>query len=219
MASTVPNTGGSNVTATLWRADNFTVGGLGWNVSSIQTYAYDTNNATPRWTEASIFIMRNTEGTPLVASASASWAYSGINRVFNGEANLGNTARQLQLLTANFNDVVLDPGEYLFGFWVNNTTAGTNNWFPYVMDINPDNAFDPITRAGNSLVSSNGGESWSVTSVGTGGWNQAPEIPFIVIGTAVPEPSTLALVLLGMVPLAAGRRWVIKKRSANSPQV
>ena len=199
MASVVPNSAGSNVTATAWRADNFSVGGPGWLVDSIQTFAYDTNNPTPRFGEAFIRIHANDGGAPgsILTSSNATWEYSGINRIFNGEGNLLNSARQVQRITANFGGFALGPGDYFFSFSVSNT-AGVNNWFPYVMDINPDDANNPITRVGNSFGSGNSGETWAPLNVGTGDWNQSPEIPFVISGTAIPEPTSCVLFILGM---------------------
>lgn len=210
MASLVPNTGGSNVTAAVWRADDFTVGGPGWVVNRIDTYAYDTNNANPRFANALIQIRRGSAEGEVVASANATWSYSGINRVFNGVANLSNTARQLQRVTGTFADIVLDPGLYFMVFKVDNTastpTAVVNNWVPYVMDINPSDANDPITRIGNSLVSTNSGVSFSTATVTTGGWNQAPELAFEVYGQPVPEPATMLALGAGLAAVAARRR-------------
>ncbi len=208
MASLVPNTGGPNVTAGGWRADNFTVGGAGWLVGSIQTYAYDTSNPDPRFGVATIRIHENSGGSPgeVLVSAAANWAYSGINRVFNGVGNLSNTARQLQLLTADFGDFHLAAGDYFFSFSVSNTApTATNNWLPMVMDINPDNPDDPITRVGNSFYSGTSGASWASAIVATGDWNQAPEIAFTINGTAIPEP-TSALLCAGLLFGFAGLR-------------
>jgi hypothetical protein len=92
--------------------------------------------------------------------------------------------------------LALGAGNYFFSFTVTNS-AGVNNWLPFVMDINPGDANDPVTRIGNSFVSTNSGASWALAVVSTGDWNNSPEIPFIVRGTAVPEPSSLMLLLLG----------------------
>jgi hypothetical protein len=212
MASVTPNATGSNVTATLWRADNFSVGGQGWFIDSIQTYAYDTNFADPRFGEAIIRIHANDgeNGSPgtILASSNATWQLAGINRVFNGAANIGNTARQLQLLTANFGGLSLAAGDYYFSFSVSNTNVtATNNWFPYVMDINPNDPNDPITRIGNAYSSGNLGASWTISTLATGGWNQAVEIPFIISGTAaIPEPNTFLLLMLGTASVMFRRK-------------
>ncbi|MCC5821667.1 MAG: PEP-CTERM sorting domain-containing protein [Phycisphaerales bacterium] len=205
MASAVPNTAGSNVTASLLRGDDFSVGGPGWIISNIQMFAYDTNNANPRWSDAQISIRENNGGSvgDVVASAAATWEYSGINRVFNGEANLSNTARQIQTLTADFGGLVLGAGDYWVTIGITNT-AGVNSWMSFVMDNNPDDANNPITRVGNSIISTNSGETWAAGNVTTGDWNQSPELPFLINGTIVPAPGAMAL--LGLGGLMAGRR-------------
>jgi hypothetical protein len=205
MASLVPNTAGSNVTAAVHRGDNFTVGGPGWIVSNIQMFAYDTNNANPRWSAAQISIRQNNAGSvgDVVASAAATWTYSGINRVFNGATNLSNSARQIQTLTADFGGVALGAGDYWVTISITNT-AGVNSWMSFVMDNNPADADNPITRIGNSIVSTNNADTWSIATVTTGDWNQAPELPFLINGTVVPAPGAMAL--LGLGGLMAGRR-------------
>jgi hypothetical protein len=207
MASLIPNTAGSNVTATLWRADNFAVTGPGWLVDFIETFAYDTNNPVPRFQSATINIHSDSGGTPgaILTSANATWGYSGINRIFNGEANLGNTARQVQRITANFNGYELSAGNYFFSFSVTNSD-GVNNWFPFVMDINPADSNDPITRVGNSYISSDSGGTWALSNVSTGGWNQSPDIAFLVRGTAVPEPSSCLMLFAATTSLLVRRR-------------
>lgn len=203
MASLVPNTAGSNVTTVVRRADDFTVGGPGWIVSKIETFAYDTNNPTPRWDSALITIHSGSPDGPIAASANATWELSGINRIFNGEANLGNTARQLSRITADFGSIELGAGDYWMVLSITHS-AGVNSWFPFVMDINPADPNDPITRVGNSQVSTDSGATWALGSVSTGGWNQSPEMAFVVRGEVIPAPGAIAA--LGFAGLAASRR-------------
>jgi hypothetical protein len=202
MASVVPNSGGSNTTATIWRADDFAVSGDGWNVSTINMFAYDTSNPTPRWSTAQIQIRSGAANGTVVGSAVPTWGLAGINRTFNGGTT--DTARQLSMLSADFGGLELDPGTY-FAVLTITSSAGANNWVPYVMDINPNNANDPITRVGNSLVSTDSGANWTAGVVTTGGWNQSPELPFVVNGTLIPEPAS-AMAVLGLGVLLLRRR-------------
>lgn len=206
MASLVPNTSGSNVTQTVWRADEFEVTGNPWLVNQIDTYAYDTNNPTPRWTSATIQIRSGSADGAVVASSNATWGLSGINRVFNGVANLTNTARQVNRVSGAFADVELAAGTYFMVFTLDMTAAGANAWFPYVMDPNAANPDDPITRIGNSLVSTDSGVTFGPATVTTGGWNLAPEVSFQVHGSVVPEPATLLVLGAGAAALARRRR-------------
>ncbi len=145
MASPVPNNTGVNITSTIWRADDFTVDAPGWFVSLIQTFAYDTGFSTPRWDAAIISIHRNEDGTPLVAQANASWQPADINRIFNGTSNLSNQDRQMHTLTADFGNLVITAGEYLFAVSILHSDD-RNSWIPPVMDINATNANSPFTR-------------------------------------------------------------------------
>lgn len=205
MASLTPNTGGSNITAIAWRADDFTVGGGGWLVTSISTVGYDTNNNPPRFGTGSIDIREGSTSGTILATGTATFSDSGIYRVFNGVGNLGSTARRLFNIQASFASIALAPGTYWMTVNMSNT-ASANNWVPYVMDINPGDANDPITRVGNSQFSGDSGATWSAATVTTGGWNQAPEIPFTVEGTAVPEPATLSALAVGALALLRRRR-------------
>ncbi len=87
---------------------------------------------------------------------------------------------------------------------ITHSVAATNSWVPYVMDPNAANPNNPITRVGNSMVTTDSGATWVPGTVTTGGWNQSPEIPFLVRGEVIPEPATVALLAFGGLAIAAG---------------
>jgi hypothetical protein len=189
----------------VWRADDFTVGGGGWSVDTVSTLVYDTGFAAIRISDATLSIRQTDVNGAVVATGSATWGLAGVNRIFNGVGNLQNADRQLNRLTANMGGVNLAPGTYAFVFTVT-PTAGQNIWSPYVMDPNPANPDDPITRVGNGMVSVDSGVTWNPATVATGGWNQSPELVFDVQGTAVPEPGTFIAIGIGLAGLALARR-------------
>ncbi|MFU8829446.1 MAG: hypothetical protein ACNA8P_08440, partial [Phycisphaerales bacterium] len=156
MASVNPNTAGSNVRSfapdpNFRVADDFTVGAGGWLVNSIVSFGYQTNASVPTWTGANMNIWDgapNAGGTIVATSTSFTLEATGIFRVFNGEANLSNTARPVWGISFDFGGLNLAAGNYWMDWQVE---GGASGWANYVMDINPDNVNDPITRAGNGL--------------------------------------------------------------------
>jgi hypothetical protein len=206
MASLLPNSAGSNLSATVWRADDFVVAGEPWLVSGARAFAYDTNNATPRWTGGQMQIRAGApDGEVVASSMNLTWSYSNVNRVGNGTANLASSSRQVHHVDAAFTPVLLQPGTY----WLTvslTMPAGTNAFTPYVMDENLANQNNPITREGNWMVSTNAGATWSSGVVDPSGWNRVAEMPFQVHGEVVPEPATLLAMLTGLGACALRRR-------------
>jgi len=190
MASLNPNVAGSNAR---WFADSpfeyyrvaddFTVpANENWTIQTIVVHAYETNAppGSPGWSRAELRIFDGAgpeQGTQRGStSTSTSWQWTNIYRVFNGTGNLLNTARAVNAITFDMGNLQLGPGTY----WIDwRGFDGTAVWAPYVMDINPNNPNDPITRPGNARHKINN-EGWIAMLRD----NAATcELPFIINGT------------------------------------
>lgn len=198
MASLAYNSGGHNMLGTYREADDFIVGAGGWTIDSIKTHGYATNApaGNPGWTGFSMKIWAGASpglGSPVYQTTAApTITFTNVYRVFNGAANLLNTARAVNSLTWSVPNINLPAGQY----WVDvNVTGGSTGWWNYVMQPNPTNPNDPITVPGNAYTSSNSGGTWASTIYGTPPINLA--FPLAVYG--VPEPAALALLALGLL--------------------
>lgn len=197
MASVVPNVAGSNVRSSSpapYRriADDFTVGGSGWYLAAVVTYAYETNVAVPSWTgfNANIWDGRPGDaGSGIVATSSdAVIEFSGAYRVFNGAANLGNTQRPVYTISFDFGGQHLPAGEYWFDWQVE---GGSSAWTVFVMEPDAEAPNDPVTVVGNARHLTPDGWQDVLADPRPG----APaEIPFVVTG------STSAFVVGGSDP-------------------
>jgi hypothetical protein len=109
-------------------------------------------------------------------------------------------------LSFNTGSLNLAAGSYWVALQVD---GGTSGWNPYVMDPNPANPNDPITRRGNARQfrqPTTGVFQWEPEFTTTTGWNDTPEHPFEVYGTVVPEPASMAALGLGALALLRRRR-------------
>ena len=176
-------------------ADDFVVSGT-WLVESITVQAYETNASTPGWTGGSLNVW---DGSPADAGSSIVASFSnptvtdaGVYRVFNGAANLSNTARPVHNITFALNDLQLGSGTY----WIDwNVEGGASAWANPVMEANPSDPNAPITPLGNALQLASTG--WQPLLDGN-------ESPFIVRG--VPAPGAAAtFALAGLIGLRRRR--------------
>jgi hypothetical protein len=204
------STAGSNVLAQAgvhFRiADDFVVTGPGWIVANVRVHAYQTGAATPTWTGAELNIWNAepaAEGAQMVFTQSYTAGQlnitnTGINRIFNGAANLTNQDRQVNSLTMSTGNLVLNPGTY----WIDwRIVGGASAWAPYVMVANPVEPNSPTTVFDNGRQMFNAAGDWQPLL-------QAPgaETPFHVYGEVVPEPTTMLALAAGVGLLARRRR-------------
>lgn len=202
MCSVAPNTAGLNMMQQTGQdyyrvADDFIVPAGGWqNIDKIRLWGYATGTTpgNPGFTGYDLIIWSGDPGVgtqvySTTAAPTVTW--SGVYRVFNGTANLLNTQRPLNWLDFTLPNLNLPAGTY---HWDLRVTASVSAWYPLVMDINPSNPNDPITRAGNSW------QKQTATSWVHNNLPPIPEYPF----TIYPEPASL--LLLGLAGVLIRRR-------------
>ncbi|MBX3377935.1 MAG: PEP-CTERM sorting domain-containing protein [Phycisphaeraceae bacterium] len=209
-ALTSPDTtfGATANTATAFRlADDFTIPvGEVWTITGANVFGYTTVAGSPNLTAigATLRIFSDdpngaASGTVVAGDTTtnvqtaASWAGSnagGIWRVTSTTLLTNN--RRIQTSTSTFAPVVLGPGTYWLDFAITSSTGAV---------------FTPVMSLANSSgVTGNARQFNGTTYVPLvdAGSTSAKGVPFQLIGTIVPAPSSLAL--LGLGGLVAARR-------------
>ncbi len=206
---------GSTVTGAFRLADDFTVTGAGWNVTGFRTYAYQTGTLTSPFSGGTMNVWNGTPGVGSIvgtatyggASSTIVWDASGasgiVNRIFCTNSPAPGTApgttRRVHEITWNMSQTLV-AGTYWIDWGVVATNLGT--------------AFGPTTThqdsrgpAGANALQLNG--TW-VPIFDAGNPATEPDVfqdlPFIVRGTAVPEPATMVALGLGAVAFIRRRR-------------
>jgi len=188
-------------------ADEFSVSGNGWDVTTITFFAYQTNETASTITAVNLQIWDGVPGAAgsnvifgdEVTNVMSSTVFSNILRVTEGTAGTANN-RQIAANTVDVN-INLAPGTYWLD-WQSDGSGGSGPWAP------------PITIAGQSVtgnsLQSNAGVWGGLLDGGTG---TALGLPFIVEGTPVfvppaiiPTLSQYGLLLLLLAMIVVGRR-------------
>jgi len=180
-------------------AEDFTVGGLGWDVSSLSFFAYQTGATGFTFTSASWSIIAGdvNNGTVL-ASGTTGVTNGGFVGYRVSPTAQTNTQRPIFKVDVDIPDVTLAPGAY----WLRWSLAGTvasGPWQPLTADGELGNLHQAVSTGAFNL--------WQDAST----FNTA-SAPFEINGVAVvPEPGTYALMLLGLAGVAG---WARRRRSA-----
>lgn len=175
--------------------DNFTVGGPGWNVSSLSFFSYQSfAGSVYTFTGATWNVISgDVNGGTVVASGSGSVTNGGLVGYRVTGTTLANTDRAIFQVNIDVPDFSLAPGNYWLtwgltgslasGPWQPPTAAGTVG---NAVQSLANAAFNPVVDAGDGL---------------------GVEFPFLIQGSVVPEPGTYALMLAGgLAVVAAARR-------------
>jgi hypothetical protein len=172
--------------------DDFVVSGGGWNVDSLSFFNYQTgaSSAASTFTNVNWTIYSGAIGntTNMVATGSGldSSTFTGIYRVNVGASDIN---RPIFMNTVNVN-VSLADGSY----WVAWNVAGSLASGPWAPPVTP------VAASPNAMQQIGAAGTWTAVANGAHG----DDMPFIINGTIVPAPASLALV--GLAGLVGGRR-------------
>jgi hypothetical protein len=170
-------------------ADDFTVGGNGWNVTDLDFFNYQTGAGnTFTFTDVTWSIISGSD------ISTGSVVASGTTAVTNGglvgyRVTLGtrtNQDRAIYDLKADIDDVSLASGNYWLAWSVSGDSTFSGPWQPPTSD----------RRAGNAMQNDGSGY-FGLVDTGSG---KNYDVPFVINGTvaAVPEPATWASLALGL---------------------
>lgn len=182
-------------------ADDFTVGGAGWNVSSLDFYAYQTLAGGFTLTSATWSVISGPDvnsGT-VVASGTSTLTNAGLIGYRVTDTTTGNRDRAIYQVNADVTDFTLAAGSYYLTW----SLTGTSSSGPFVPPVLGS------LGSGNALQAFPGGTFAAIADSGNG---QSIDLPFRVNGTAitsaVPEPASWALLIggFGVVGHASRRR-------------
>jgi len=188
---------GHHASANLRVADDFTVPNSGWQIDSIDFYAYQTNETASTITTINLRIWDGVPSAPgsnvifgdTSTNVLTSTNNSGILRV--DESTQGtDSARQIAISNVAL-DLALPAGTY----WLEWQSTGTGPSGPFVPHI----TIPGQTTTGNALLSTDGGASYA--NIQDSGTFTDQGLPFIINGSgqqavAVPSLNFLGLMLL-----------------------
>lgn len=191
-----------NATSTgpLRQADDFVVGGAGWQVSQVVVYGFRTNGSTSESFATAVAQIWNGKpgevGSVVVAgdlttNRLVSTTFTNLYRT--GRANPSSTIRPIMAATLAL-PTTLSPGTY----WLEYGLTGAGNIFSPLVTI-PGQLTTPDA---NALLFTSG-QYFTMTDTSSG--VQLAD-PFQILGQPVPEPATLAGLGLACAALLRKRR-------------
>jgi len=172
-------------------ADNFSVGGPGWTVESLSFFGYQSFAASAfTFTNAIWSVVSGDVNTgALVASGTTAVTNGGLQGYRVTATTLTNTDRAIFRLDANVSDFNLAAGSYWLR-WSLTGSLASGPWQPPLANGVVGNATQSTNASLGSFVAILDG-------------SEGVELPFLISGSVVPEPSTYALMLAGGLAVAA----------------
>ena len=184
-------------------ADNFSIAGAAWNITGFRFFGYQTGSTlTSTFNFASWRIWSGRPGDmgasvvagDLAVNRFSATSFSNIYRTLDND--LGNSQRPIMFVDASAN-LQLNSGNYWLE-WTLGGTLGSGPWVPPITIVGQ-------AATGNARQFISG--AWTDALDGTNG----QDLPFQIIGTrvnqnVVPEPSTYALMMTGLIALGAAAR-------------
>jgi hypothetical protein len=195
-------------------ADDFTVTGGGWNLTGLKVYAYQTGSTGLPFTGGSLNIWNARPGDAGAAIIGTGTWTGGTDTIQANATTTGNIFRV-------FNTTTPPPGTApgtTRRLWENSfsLSMGLGNgtyWLDY--NLTAAAGFAPTTthQGLRGIPGANArqwtGAAWvDITDTGNpvGGPAVAQDMPFIITGTPVPEPASMAVLGLGALALIRKRR-------------
>jgi PEP-CTERM motif len=186
-------------------ADNFTVAGGGWNVSSLDFYSYQTGAVGFTFTSATWSIVSGDVNTgTIIASGTTAVTNGGLLGYRVTDTTLTATNRAIFRLSTDIPDLVLAAGNYYLT-WSMDGTAASGPWAPPVVgSVGTGNAFQSLAGAAFAPVIDAGAQAGA-------------DVPFSINGTlvgvaAIPEPATWLMMFAGFGLVGAS----LRRRQANA---
>lgn len=175
-------------------AEDFTVTGEGWLLDSIDFFSFQNNATAFTLQTVSWSLMAGDLNTGTrVASGTAGLANGGQVGYRVQHNALNNTVRPIYRVVADIDDVQLSAGSYWLS-WSMTGSLSSGPWIPPTAD----------GAVGNAMQSGAGGSFVQILDNGDG-----VSLPFVLNGsvvTAVPEPASMLLMLVGGLAVAGAAR-------------
>ena len=187
-------------------ADNFSVGGSGWNVQSLDFYSYQSFAVGFTFLQASWSIVSgaNVNTGSVVASGVTNVTNGGLVGYRVTSTTLTNTDRAIYRLATDIPDLVLAAGNYFLTWSLSGTSASGPWTTPVIGSLGTGNALQSIAGAAYTPALDTGAQ-------------QGLDVPFTINGDrivnqgAVPEPASWLMMMAGFGLVGAGMR----RRQAN----
>ena len=191
MSGTSAGTGPNTV------ADDFSVGGAGWNVQTLSFFSYQSFAASAfTFTNATWSVIKGDVNTgTLVASGITAVTNGGLQGFRVTSTTLTNTDRAIFRVNVDVPDFNLAAGSYWLRWSLAGSTTLSGPWQPPTAD----------GRVGNAQQAQGAAAFGAVVDAGD---SLGMELPFVIGGTvnAVPEPATYALWAMGVVAMVGAAR-------------
>lgn len=186
-------------------ADNFTVAGPGWSVQSLDFFAYQTNAVGFSFTSATWSLRSGTNVNTAPILASGTTPVTSVGSAPVGfrvtPTTLTNTQRAIWRMNADIPDIVLPAGDYFVTWALAGTVASGPFVPPVIGSVGTGNALQATPTSVGPFVPLLMGAI--LPAVPT----SPVDVPFVIQGSVVPEPSSVALMLAGgLAVIGAARR-------------
>ncbi len=177
-------------------AEDFTVTGAGWSVESFTFYAYQTGATGFTFTDATWSVVLGDVNTgTVVASGTTAVTNGGLQGYRVTPTTLTATNRGIYAAVADIPDFALAAGSYWLR-WSLTGTLASGPWQPPTSDAAVGNGQQLVSTAGSFAVLVDPGSLLQVS------------LPVTITGTvtAVPEASTTAMLLAGILAIGSVAR-------------